>query len=1334
MYSLGIDIGYSSIKMALLDGDDQIQYARYVLHQGRVKESLKNLLYDLATQISLADIRFGAVTGSGGKLLTASGAAQSVNEVAAIVEGSMKIHPEIRSIIEIGGQSAKYITGFSANDKSRIEIGMNTNCSAGTGSFLEEQMSRLNLKLEAYSEYAARAKSIPRIAGRCSVFAKTDITHHQQEGVAVEDILLGLAYAVVRNYKGAVVRKLPLQKPLLFIGGVAHNQGIVTALNDVFDLAAGELIVPEYFSQAEAVGAASIAKKEGLAINLGKLLSGIEEFDEKTAAATPELELAPLWSFGQKDSSNKHICPEIDTSQGPVNCFLGVDVGSTSTNLVLMNEAAEIIGFKYLRTFGNPIEAVKTGLGELRAEFGDRVRVIGAGTTGSGRYMIGELIGADVIKDEITSQAKAAVTLDGGVDTIFEIGGQDSKYISLADGVVIDFQMNKICAAGTGSFIEEQAKKFNIPIGDFGDIALHSSAPIPLGERCTVFIETSIAAHLAAGATIENIASGLCYSIVKNYLDKVVGQKKVGNKIFFQGGVAYNQGVVNAFRAITGKAITVPPFFSVTGAYGVAILTREALGDAQTNFKGFDLPVQARFVEERNEKRSLKNETDQFNQKVAGLIFAEYDGVIDSGRKTVGIPRALFAYGMFPMFNAFFKELGFNVLLSGPTCEETIRLGQQYSLDETCYPVKLITGHVAELVAKKVDYIFFPDLYTVDHPGSHTRQNYGCPYMQLAFKLINQAMELEERGIQLLAPTIAFSLGREFMMKSFQGLGEKLGKSPEQTGKALQQGMRAFQDFEARIGANGKEVLKELRPDEKGFVLISKIYGVADPVLNLGIPGKLTEMGYKVLPFYDLPEGDISKEHPNMYWPFGQHILEPAQLVKEHPNLYAIFLTHHGCGPDSVFSHYFREVMAGKPYLQIEVDEHSSGVGVITRVEAFVNSLNPIKVQKAENIATYEERIKHQPVNIKQGLAELKEGTTLYLPYLYPYTEILKEVFVSQGINVKVLAQTSNVSIDIGRKFTITEEYFSLTALLGDVFHGLQALQPDKERIAFWIPQSEGAEADGQYHRLLRTKLDEEGFADVDIVAPFIEDLFCRDEAAGEAIFLSLLAGDLVRIAPPRRRNHYLQKILDLVKTNRLEIDSLKEIAGAITEELATLKAKKRILAIGESLILFNDMLNNFTFAKMEDEGYRVIYASLCESFWMIWRDYLGQNPSQSTERLRGKLAEYRKDIREISECLAEESPFELDLENLVTEAANSIGYYNGANGRYRAAKLLGDLQRRIDGIVTVASMYENTGIVLNVLRKRFAAGRPKPLLHLTFDGNNNENDQTKIQSFLYYL
>lgn len=1334
MYSVGIDIGYSSIKVTLMNGECESKYNKYLLHKGRVKETLKNVIEDLLAKYQAEEIKYGSVTGSGSKFLTKTREATFVNEVAAIVEGSTATNEKIGSIIEIGGESAKYITGLKGCDKSQLEISMNSNCSAGTGAFLEEQMSRLKLRLEDYSVYADRAKSIPRIAGRCSVFAKTDITHHQQEGVPVEDILLGLAYAVIRNYKGAVMKKLSMQKPILFVGGVAHNHGIITALKDVLNLSGEELIIPLCFSNIGALGAAVIAAKENTTIDLQKLLNSIEQVEEDYGEADDDTELPKLTPFGEDDSLGKHICKSIDNCQSTIDCYLGVDVGSTSTNMVLLDAENEVISYKYLRTLGNPVEAVRTGLKELQKELGDRIKVLGAGTTGSGRYMVGELIGADIIKDEITAQARAAVAIDSSVDTIFEIGGQDSKYISIEDGIVTDFQMNKICAAGTGSFIEEQSNKFNIPIMDFEDVALDSKKPINLGERCTVFIETSIAACLYRGAKLEDIAAGLCYSIAKNYLSRVVGQKKIGNKIFFQGGVAYNQGVVNAFRALTGKDIVVPPFFSVTGAYGAALLTKEEIGCEKTRFRGFELETKEQFIERRRENKAKADNKSIFDEKVRKLIFEGYDGSVDSTKKTVGMPRALFAYGMFSMFNALFKELGFNVVLSDPTSEETIRLGQQYALDETCYPVKLITGHVAELVEKKVDYIFFPDLFTIDHPGSMSRQNYGCAYMQLAFKVMRQAMELDKKGIELLAPTIASSQGKEFMMNSFGNMGKQLGKTPEQIAQALQKGMEAFQSFEERIGENGKQVTKELRSDEKAFVLISKIYGVADPVLNMGIPAKLMDMGYKVLPFYDLPEGDISKEHPNMFWPFGQHILEPAQLVKQHPNLYAILLTHHGCGPDSVVAHYFREEMKGKPYLHIEVDEHSSGVGVITRVEAFINSLKKAGVKEAENMEVYARNIVHQEVDIKKGLNELAAKAVVYLPYMYPYSEIFKEMLIKKGFNARVLPVSSRASVDIGRKFTIAEEYFSLTALLGDVFKELYKLpKVEKDSIAFLIPQNEGTETDGQYNRLLRTKLDEEGFKNADVIAPFMEDALDKDEEDVKLLCLGLLAGDLIRIVPKTLRKRYLNDVIDLIKNNCFELDNLKKIASQIHEELKTIRFNKRVLAVGEAMVLFNDFLNNFTFGKLEDQGHRVVYSPLSEAMWMLWKDFGNQNKDKITPLFRQRLDAFKYDIVTISECLAEESPFAKDLDNLVDRADKTLGYFAGANGRYREAKLLGDLQG-IDGIITTASMYENTAVVLNVLHKGFEKEDLKPVLNLTFDGNKNENDETKIESFIYYL
>jgi predicted CoA-substrate-specific enzyme activase len=1331
MYSIGIDIGYSSVKVILTDEANKIIFNRYQMHKGSIKSNLLDILKEMTAAFDPREIVFGAVTGSGTIFLSADSKIKAVNDVTAVIEGAMAENVSVGSIIDIGGESARFITGLSEKDKSRIEISMNSNCSSGTGSFLEEQMSRLNLKLTDYSELAKEAKSIPRIAGRCSVFAKTDITHHQQAGVPAADILLGLAYALVRNYKGTVMKKLPVKKPILFSGGVAYNGAILTALKDVLALSEEDLILPQHLGGVGAFGAAVIARKEGLSVNIDRLISLSERADEMMSQDDGII-LPKLSGYGMGDSADKHICKGISVEKEPVECYLGIDIGSTSTNLVLMNKSSEIISCKYLRTLGNPLNAVQKGFQEIQEEFGQRIKIIGAGTTGSGRYLIGKAIGADVVKDEITAQAKAAVQIDSDVDTIFEIGGQDSKFISIENGSVVDFQMNKICAAGTGSFIEEQAKKFNIPIEDFGEIALGSDDPINLGERCTVFIESSIASCLAKGAKIENIVSGLCYSIVKNYLDRVVGQKRVGNKIFFQGGLAYNQGVINAFKAITGKEILVPPFFSVTGAYGVAVLTMEEMNEQETTFKGLHLSADD-FAIQSMAKSTQPDKKNEFNENVGKMVFCDYTPEI-SNKKTIGIPRALFTYGMFSMFYAFFKELDLNVVLSEPTDESIIALGQEYAMDETCYPIKLITGHVASLMKQKVDYIFFPDLVTVDHPGSQSRKNYGCAFMQLAFKVMNQAMELDKKGIALLSPSMTFHMGKESIMKSFQKIGEQLGKSPEQTRGAVEKGLEAALRFEDRMEENSEIVTSQLKPDEIAFVFVSKIYGVADPVLNMGIPEKLAGMGYKVLPFYDLPEGDISKEHPNMFWPFGQHILESAQLIRKHPNLYAIFLTHHGCGPDSIFSHYFREEMKGKPYLHIEIDEHSSGVGIITRVEAFINSLKSIETKPALKMQTYLNSIEHKETNIMVSLENLKAGKTVYLPYLYPYSNIFGEVLAQRGINAKTLPASSRASIETGRKFTIIEEYFSLTALLGNVFRELNELdKKEVEQPAFLIPQNEGTETDGQYSRLLRTKFDEEGFEKVDIVSPFWEDVLCLDGKKFEDLCLTFLAGDMIWCAPQKTREKYLKAVIELIRNNQFHLEQLKAVAQSIATELNGESFEKTILAIGEFNILFDELLNNDTFKELEKKGHRVLYSPFGEAMWMMWRDYADQNKNNNSTLMEQRLHDFKNSIIVISEAMSVWSPYENDIDELIQIADRTLGYFSGAHGRYRQAKQL-CASNKADGVITAASIYENTGIALGMLQKGFEDENTRPVLNLTFDGNKNENDRIKVDSFMYYI
>jgi predicted nucleotide-binding protein (sugar kinase/HSP70/actin superfamily) len=469
-----------------------------------------------------------------------------------------------------------------------------------------------------------------------------------------------------------------------------------------------------------------------------------------------------------------------------------------------------------------------------------------------------------------------------------------------------------------------------------------------------------------------------------------------------------------------------------------------------------------------------------------------------------------------------------------------------------------------------------------------------------------------------------------------------------------------------------------------------------------------------------------------MFWPFGQHILEPAQLIKQHANLYAVLLTHHGCGPDSVLSHYFREEMDGKPYLHIEVDEHSSGVGVITRVEAFINSLNSLQVKEAEPIESYTNKIIHNKTNIYQQVNNLREGTVLYLPNLYPYSEIFKALLINRGIDARVLPRTSQSSLDIGRKFTITEEYFSLTALLGDVFKEMNELK-EKDKIAFLIPQNEGTETDGQYSRLLRTKLDEEGLENVDIISPFIEDTLLNNEKDVESICLGLLAGDIIRITTKEKRAFYLDHIVELIKNNRFDISQLQTMAKDIYKELQDVKFRKRILVTGEMWVLYNNFLNNNVLTNLEDKGHRIIYSPLSETLWLLWKDFMDQNSNKNMTEFNHRLESFKENINTISQCLGSLSPFEEEVDNLRKIADKTIGYYSGGNGRYRGAKISGDLQG-IDGIISVTSMYENTGIVLGILHKGYEKEQDKPILNLTFDGNKNQNIETKIESFIYYL
>ena len=455
---IGLDVGSVSLNAVVVDKDFNIVEDHYVRTHGQQLETAREVLTDIFSRHPREKISGMAVTGIGGKLLSLILGIPFVNEIVSQALATGKLYPEVKTIIEIGGEDSKLIRVENDPDTGRTRVTdfrMNTLCAAGTGSFLDQQASRLGVSIEGeFGELALKSEKPPRIAGRCSVFAKTDMIHLQQEATPVHDIVAGLCYALVRNYTSAIAKRSDFVEPICFQGGVAANAGIVRGFKDILET---DIIIPEHFASMGAIGALRTMVEEGREVEF----KDISAIDDYLKARSFEAEILPKLTGGDYEIKVQHA-PPADGEK--VDAWVGIDVGSISTNVVVIDRDRNVLARRYLMTAGRPIEAVTRGLYEVGQEIADKVRVLGACTTGSGRYLTGDFAGADIVKNEITAHATGAAAVDKRVDTIFEIGGQDSKYVSLENGAIVDFTMNKVCAAGTGSFLEEQAEKLDVSI------------------------------------------------------------------------------------------------------------------------------------------------------------------------------------------------------------------------------------------------------------------------------------------------------------------------------------------------------------------------------------------------------------------------------------------------------------------------------------------------------------------------------------------------------------------------------------------------------------------------------------------------------------------------------------------------------------------------------------------------------------------------------------------------------------------------------------------------------------------------------------------------------
>jgi len=1023
---IGIDVGAVSATAALVatdgaasgpgDGFERLDapgspggavyLSTYRRTRGKPVAAATALLEEVIAAVGAERVAGVCLTGSGSVLAAERLGAARINEFKAIASGLAATGCTARTVFEMGGETSKYLRLAISDDGTRgvVDYATNGDCAAGTGSFLDQQAGRLQYAVDQIAPAVLSAERAAQIAGRCSVFAKSDMIHAQQKGYSPAEVLGGLCRAVARNFRAAVVRSHPVEDPVVFIGGVAANEAVARALAEVFDLGPGQLTIPPGFAHIPAIGAAAAAATSARAADLTRM-DALRAASDSTHGVFPTT--APLALDNVVLLRDRAQTRRVSPGAGKIEAFLGLDIGSVSTNVVAIDLDGRVITEIYTRTQGRPIEVVTDALKQIEAQFGDALHIRGVGSTGSGRELIGQLVGADTINDEITAHKTGAMfvgqtMLAGRIpDTIFEIGGQDSKYISIEDGIVVDFTMNEACAAGTGSFLEERAEELDIAIkGQFADLALSSRAPIRLGERCTVFMERDVNSYMQRGADKANLVAGLAYSVVYNYINRVVRGRKIGECIFFQGGTAYNDAVAAAFASVTGKQIIVPPFNGVIGAIGAALLARDKMlamngaeagtlgtyvsdledgaapaGRAASRFRGYDMSqvnytlreftctgctntcqIQEFTVEgektywgdkcsDRYRKRAKTTRPPVIEDLFAlrqQLLLDDSDlPNVPDGAATIGIPRTMFAIESLPFWRTLFAHCGFRTVLSDATNKRIIQAGIDCVVAEPCFPIIVAHGHVADLASRDdVDHIFVPNMISYETPWMDT-ESHLCPWHQTLPFVTRRAPCLAAHAHRFLSPQIRFREGRDVVTRELCRALKALGVDRRTVRRAAEAAFRALDAFNAALLEAGDRAMEALAVSgQMGIVIVGRPYNIHDAGVNLSVARKLRDYyGVNCIPLdvLDTNVVDVRGVNDSMYWELGRRVLAAALIVARHPNLHIIYITNFKCGPDSFIKHFVRRA-SGKPFLTLQFDGHSNDAGMMTRCEAYLDS------------------------------------------------------------------------------------------------------------------------------------------------------------------------------------------------------------------------------------------------------------------------------------------------------------------------------------------------------------------------------------------------------------
>jgi predicted CoA-substrate-specific enzyme activase len=1249
---LGLDIGSTSVKATVIRGGCEV-CTEIIDHEGDIPGALGTAL------------RRCGLNGEAQALCTGGGARHRIDAPAVIptqaIEAALTaIGERPDAVVSVGGESiVVYTLRFGAETAAVIT---GDKCAAGTGEFLRQQLGRMDMDLADMSAIPPHVCP-QRLSARCSVFMKSDCTHKLNKKEATkEEIAVSLTGLMAAKAAEFLRRARITRGRVVVIGGVTRNRFLLPHLR--LQLPEVEFVVPDQAHYFEAFGAAHLAGRSGTALPpMSRLVRGSR------------------LSFGRYSplADSERLVTRLNATRGRIDgggeYVLGIDGGSTTTKAVLVDmQRRAIVAAHYGRTHGDPIEALRRILQEIRRQvreaIGDgAIRIPLAATTGSSREVLGVFTETRAVHNEIIAHTAGATHFCGEIDTIFEIGGQDAKYVSLTNAVPVDYAMNEACSAGTGSFLEESSRgDLNILSADeIGPIALRSRGPLKFGEHCSAFINSNIRTAIQEGASREDIAAGLVYSIVSNYLNRVVGNRRIGQSIVLQGGVAKNPAVPAAFAALLGREIVVPPDPELLGAFGVALLALEKRGRDTPAENDYDLDELIERQISYGEPficRACDNNCTIQTPHVAGRRYlfggrcSKYANLlrgrhIDPGRvrnlvserqrllfeehapdpatfsraadKTVGIPRVFTVHSFWPLYSGFFHELGVPVRLSRESLEE----GVQRAEAPFCWPAEIAHGMTAELLRDGVDYLFLPQVVDVQSLEPGVRACF-CPVVQGLPYYLRPAFDLPDD--RLLRPVLSFRDGWEKAEAPFAAMARRLGFSETDGRRAYRAGVARQTAFQEQLREMGREFLKQARREDRVAVAIfGRPYNAFAPEAHLGIPAKFASRGYSVLPVDAFPVSD-EPISDNMYWHFGQILLKAARMVREHPNVFLCYISNFGCGPDSFLLHFIRRAMGAKPYLVLELDGHTADAGLDTRIEAFLDIVagyrRKLPAETTERHALrFRTDLQHKEACVVDGRTD--ERITLrdprvrvLVPSMGRYTsEAAAAALVHNGIQAEAMAPADATALQLARNLASGKECLPTLLVLGQFIRALHndPPGPDEVRLLF-LTRTTGPCRMGQYGPFYEQTFLDQGIDNVACLYPNVENgykelgpRFTRD--ALHAVVLGDHFADMERAlrltaAEPEAALAELQRTWnEIVAEMRRGARRVRRLLARMAPRIAALPRRARledipkILVVGEVYVRRDDFSASELIERLIAAGIFPKVSGLGE--WLHFIDYL---------------------------------------------------------------------------------------------------------------------------------